>query len=419
MDRSDTSRDRARQPSPSTGIGLLYIISLNHFVNDGSANLVSSLLPAMILAFGFTKFEVGVLVAVGYLVNMIFQPIIGRYSERSDAGKLLELGISIIATSMVMFAFSDTFVDMLISIFVLKFGSSFYHPVGVSLVSHSYTGKKLDSSMGFQSAFGNLGIVLAFALSAPAYLYLGWRGPFLIYFALEVATVAITLLAIRRYRRSHVNRSAENQVQEVKTPVTGKEGFLSRLGLPWFFILVAFVSGGTFAVFTNFGNILLFESGFSLSNSNFIMAVWVISGFVGALASGYLTNLLTRERLMPLSFLVSSIVTFPFAFLPGNLFVAVAALVINGFALAITFTTVYSELSYYLVGRNSTRKGSSYGLLFTAQTAGSSVMGLLGGYIAQLLELRTDFLIAAVLLLASTVVVGIWMKSSRKKKLIS
>jgi MFS transporter, FSR family, fosmidomycin resistance protein len=414
MDSSDTSRDQAKQQSPSAGNGLLYIISLNHFINDGSANLVSSLLPAMILAFGFTKFEVGILVAVGYLVNMIFQPIIGRYSERSDAGKLLELGISILAVSMVMFAVSSTFTEMLISIIVLRFGSSFYHPVGVSLVSHSYTGEKMDSSMGFQSAFGNLGIVFAFALSAPAYLVLGWRGPFLIYFALEVATVAITLLAMTRKRRSYENGPIENQVLDVETPITRRRGFANRLGLPSFFILTAFVSGGTFAVFTNFGNILLFQSRFSLSDSNYIMAVWVVSGFAGALVSGHLTNLLTRERLMPLSFLVSAIVTFPFAIFPGNLLVALASLVINGFALAITFTTVYSELSHYLFRINSIRKGSSYGLLFTAQTVGSSVMGLLGGYIAQVLELRTDFLIAGVLLLGSTAISVIWMEQSRK-----
>ena len=196
---------------------ILYIVSLNHFINDGSTYLISSLFPALILAFGFSEYKIGILVAVGYLVNLVFQPITGRYSEGFEARKLLALGISFIAISMFLFMVANGFLAMLVAILVLRFGSSFYHPVGVSAISRTYSGAKLDSSMGFQSAFGNLGIVLTYVLAAPVYLAIGLKGPFAIYAALEVATVIITLLGMRMSKgKSSVRQSEEVQTSKKK-----------------------------------------------------------------------------------------------------------------------------------------------------------------------------------------------------------
>ena len=154
-----------------------------------------------------------------------------------------------------------------------------------------------------------------------------------------------------------------------------------------------FVSGGAFAVLSNFGNVLLFQNGFGLNDSNDIMAGWVVSGFVGALATGYLTRAMTRKKLMPASYVVSSITVILFGIFPGSAPIAIAALISNGFTLAITYPAVYSELAAYL-GEKSKKKGSSYGILFSAQIAGASIMGFLSGYIAGAFGLQLPFLIA-------------------------
>lgn len=103
---------------------VLYIVSLNHFTNDGSTGLIATLFPVVISVFGITKFEVGILVSVGYLVNMVFQPVTGRYSETFKSRNMLALGIAMIAVSMAMFTFSGTFPLMLASIVLLRIGSS-------------------------------------------------------------------------------------------------------------------------------------------------------------------------------------------------------------------------------------------------------------------------------------------------------
>jgi MFS transporter, FSR family, fosmidomycin resistance protein len=405
---------------------ILYVVSLNHFINDSSTYLISSLFPAAELVFGFSTFEIGILVAVGYLVNMIFQPLTGRFSERFEARKLLALGISLIAISMLLFTISSILALMLVSILILRFGSSFFHPVGVSAISKSYPVNRLDSAMGFLSAFGNLGIVLAFVFSVPIYQSLGWSAPFLIYASLGVATVIITLSLMSRRKdnlttittivpdidkdsRESFSDQPTSLTQENNTKATGSPRRKHRFGLPIFFILTMFAAGGTYAIFGNFGNLLLVHNGLGLSFSNYLMAIWVISAFVGAIVTGRLTERLSRSKLLIIAFCLAAVASFVFAFSLENVFLVIFSLVINGFTLSITYPSIYSELSAYL-GESSKKKGASFGILFSSQIAGSSVLGFVGGYIAGVFGLQLLFEITGLLLFGSVGLVLMWFK---------
>src|SRR3989442_3861109 len=176
---------------------ILYLVSLNHATNDGSVYLLSSLFPIVLALFNFSVFQVGVIVAVVYLVNILFQPVIGHYSEGRDLGRLLAIGISIVTVSVISFVFATGFLSLLASVILLRLGSSFFHPVGISTISKSYGGPRLQKSMGFQSAFGNLGVLLVFLTSAPLYLAVGWRGTFVVFSAWALVIVVLTLTCVR------------------------------------------------------------------------------------------------------------------------------------------------------------------------------------------------------------------------------
>lgn len=397
--------DQERRPSNL----VLYLVCLNHFVNDSSVFLFSALIPAIIISFGFSKFEVGVLVAIGYLVNMVFQPLTGRYSERFEARKLMSLGIGLMGVAMLMFTKSTTLFPMIISILVLRFGSSFFHPVGVSAISRSYSGAYLDRAMGIQSAFGNLGILLVFLISTPLFVAFGWQAPFLVYAALDLVTVGTTIALFSQTSSkaaestSHIALSAsENQIEKKFT-----------FGLPLFFIMASFISGGAFAVFINFGSsLLVFDDKFSLISSGLLMSAWVVSSAMGALFTGYLTRRLSRRVIIPLSFLLSSVSSLVFALLSVNAPLIVATLLANGFFLSVTYPAIYSELSAYL-GPASKKKGASFGILFSSQIFGASVLGLGTGYLGQSFPLTYSFIIVFVLLAFASGFGYSWTRSKR------
>jgi FSR family fosmidomycin resistance protein-like MFS transporter len=384
--------DQERRPSNL----VLYLVCLNHFVNDSSVFVISALIPAVIISFGFSKFEVGVLVAIGYLVNMVFQPMTGRYSERFEARNLMSFGIALMGVAMLMFTVSTTFFPMVVSILVLRFGSSFFHPVGVSAISRSYSGTQLDRAMGIQSAFGNLGILLVFLIATPLFVVFGWQAPFLVYAALDLVTVGTTIALFSKTSSKGDDNTpyakeipaSENQIEKKKL----------TFGLPFFFIVASFVSGGSFAVFINFGSsLLVFDDKFSLISSSLLMSAWVVSSAIGAVLTGYLTRRLTRKVIIPLSFLLSSVSSLVFALLSVNAPLIVATLLANGFFLSVTYPAIYSELSSFL-GKASKKKGASFGILFSSQIFGASVLGFGTGSLGQSFPLTYSFIIVFALL---------------------
>jgi len=167
-------------------------------------------------------------------VSVIFQPVVGRYSEGRDPKKVLALGIAIISVAIASFVLATDFLTLLGSALLLRVGSSFFHPVGVSAVSKEYRGARLGHAMGFQSAFGNLGILLVFVSSAPLYLLLGWKATFLAFALIGVVDVAVTFFI---FGTSHWNGRHTGRNQGTDHPARAHQG---RFGIPFFFVATCF-----------------------------------------------------------------------------------------------------------------------------------------------------------------------------------
>ena len=144
-------------------------LSTVHAANDGTVVLVPTLLPIAAQLFHFGYLELGILVAAGYAVNVVVQPLVGRFYNQVEAGTLLACGIGVMAISTIIIAYSNSYASLLAGAVVLRIGSSFYHPVGPSIVSRVYSGTRVDHIMGIQSGFGDLGSFLMFLTASVLY----------------------------------------------------------------------------------------------------------------------------------------------------------------------------------------------------------------------------------------------------------
>lgn len=164
---------------------------------------------------------------------MVYQPFTGKLTQRYSPGFLLPAGILPLAASMFLFPLSGSYVERILSMVILRIGSSFFHPIVVLVVSRNYSGPRLDSALGFESAFGNLWIALAFMSSLPLYMALGWPGPFIIYAMLEAATTIITLLAFLArtdgFRKSEIDKGVgvNETADSAGTPKRGEMSDIS------------------------------------------------------------------------------------------------------------------------------------------------------------------------------------------------
>ncbi len=356
---------------------ILYVVSLNHATNDGSVYLLSSLFPIVLALFNISVFQVGIIVALGYLVNILFQPVVGHYSEGRDPARLLAVGISVITFSVISFIFATGFLSLLASVILLRLGSSFFHPVGISTISKSYSGPRLQKSMGFQSAFGNFGVLLVFLTSAPLYLAVGWRATLIVFAIWILADVVLTLTFLRG---RHSAASDDPQTPSISKPQTKRT-------IPLFFVVAAFISGGTYAVVLNFANIFLgTRAHLDVSQANLIVSAFIAFASLGAIATGGWTRFVPTNVLLAISYLVASCSVAAFTLLSGNAILATITLLVTGFSISATYPLTYTELSRYL-GSLGQQSGRSFGVLSSGQTIGASILGLASGYVSQFLGL--------------------------------
>jgi MFS family permease len=376
---------------------ILYVVSLNHATNDATVALLPTLFPVVLSLFKISLFQLGILVALMYLTNVVCQLITGHYSEKFEPRILLPLGISIMALSMVFLILSSSFEELLFSGILLRLGSSFFHPVGVSTISRTYSGEQLDSSMGFQSAFGNFGIFIVFLITAPIYYAFGWSAPFLLFLILDLLVVAITMLKLGKVQKSK---------KEVTEPQGKRGNFLSLL--PSFFVVSTFITGGASAIVTNYGNVLL-ERAFNVTDADLLIGVWIGCSFFGALYTGRLTRVISRSKLLVSVYSFSCVSMLALALAPGSLLIVGPSLVLNGFSLAMTYPIIYSELSSFL-GDKSDKKGSAFGMIFSTQIIGSSVIGFVSGYISGIFGLSFPFEIVSALLFVAAIYTTFWIR---------
>lgn len=387
---------------------ILYIVSLNHATNDGSVYVLSSLFPIVLALFNLSVFQVGLIVALGYLVNILFQPVVGHYSEGRDPARLLSIGISVIAFSIISFIFATGFLSLLASVILLRLGSSFFHPVGISTISKSYSGPRLRKSIGFQSAFGNIGVLLVFLTSAPLYLAFGWRATFIVFSAWTLADVVLTMTLLSgRHSAAPANPQTRSSKPQVKRTI------------PLFFVVAAFISGGTYAVILNFANIFLgTRTQFGISQANLVVSAFIAFASLGAISTSGWASFIPTNILLAVSYLTASCSVAAFTLLSENAILATITLLATGFSISATYPLTYTELSRYL-GSVGQQSGGSFGILSSGQTIGASILGLASGYVSQFFGLEVSFGMVAILALIGSGSAVFWIRSRGSKDLLT
>jgi MFS transporter, FSR family, fosmidomycin resistance protein len=141
---------------------------VGHFVNDGSVFLLPLIVDLLATLKGATPFEVSFLLFVFYFTSTVTSVLVGRQADRTGApGRLMALGIGCLGLGLLGFnavmlyppgpgLFASAFACDL----AMGFGSSFYHPLGGSVLQMSFEREKTGRALGLNGAVGSLGRAL-------------------------------------------------------------------------------------------------------------------------------------------------------------------------------------------------------------------------------------------------------------------
>jgi len=342
--------------------------SIYHLTNDGAVTMLAGQIVVLQSQFGgFGPAEVGLLGGIALVVTAVFQFLFGIMSDRRDPSRFLPIGIAILGLGSLLVTLSSSFWTLVVLVAVSRIGASFYHPVGISWIGREFQGPGLDRSMGFQSAFGDAGVILGMGSGAVLAVAIGWQSPFVLWGGLNLLAVAVGL-SLARGRSSPPPQS-----------VPSARNYLGVLRDVRLWLLPLALGGAVFNIFSYFGPLLLHEKfGLPSDLSGVAVAFWILAGSVAAFFFGRVSRRFGRYRALVASYAALTIAGLVGA-LVNDLRVVLVTFWTLGSALFLTYPALFS-----FVAESSHRRlqGAAFGLIFAFQLLGGAIGLLVAGVLA-------------------------------------
>ncbi len=258
---------------------ILSTTAIYHAFNDGAVAAIPLLFPIFKDIFGLSYTQVGVITGGGLLITLIAQLMIGRISDHKDFRTLLSTGIFLLCASLLLLTQTQGFLSLLLFIFVLRFASSFYHPIGIGWISRTFKKDRLDWAMGMQSAFGDFGAFIAILTTLYIAELKGWVFPFYIWTIIGVLCLFAGVYLTKNIHEKYVRvRNKNIKKQTVKEAVAEARNILKQMKL----LIPAFILSGTaWGITVSYLPLLLDErTTLPLSVIGVIISVWIGTGTI-------------------------------------------------------------------------------------------------------------------------------------------
>lgn len=346
---------------------VLLVNSLYHLTNDAAVIVMAGQITVLQDQLRFGYLGAGILTAVALVVTVVFQIVFGHFSDRRDPARFLTWAILFLGAATMAISLANGFATLVLLVAIARIGSSAYHPVGIGWVGRSFTGPDLDHAMGFQSSFGDVGVILGLATGAVLGSALGWQAPFLVWGALNLAAAALAVWLLK----GGGGVAAPRPVARVRY------GSILRDVRYW--LLPIAIVGAAFNVIVTFGPTLVkHKFGQTDAIAGVSMALWILAGSAAAFYFGRLSRRFGRYRsllgayaFLALAALVAATMGLP---------LALGALWTLGSALFITYPATFSFVSE---ASHDRVQGAAFGVIFGFQLLGGAAAVYAAGFLAE------------------------------------
>jgi FSR family fosmidomycin resistance protein-like MFS transporter len=360
---------------------VLSTVVLHHLCNDASVVALPAIFPILyregLLIRRYS--DIGTTILIGLGVAVLFQLIIGHNVKRRHYRCCLALDALTVGISLLLMTLSHNYFMLVIFFVGVRIGTSVYHPVGISWISGTFTGRNLDRAMGIQSAFGDIGVLAAFISTGFLAQYFGWRIPLLLWGIINLAAVGVGLSISRG-----TSEPARAQTDE------GRVSWLETIGRLRAFMPVIILGGMAWGVTLGYAPSLFnHKFGISMSGTGIILSCWMAAGTVSSFLYGKISDLLGRHLTITIAYIIIVITTLTLG-LSGSTYLTITAFILYGVALFVTYPAILSFVGSTIDGRNRT---AAFSLVATIQILGNSAFAFISGFLSDAYGINTPFLL--------------------------
>lgn len=365
-----------------TMYSMLVICGISHFLNDMIQSIIPSIYPIIKDKFDFSFAQIGIITLVFQMTSSILQPFTGLYADRHPRPYALSIGMCFTLTGLLMLAFADNYLLILLAVSIVGFGSSVFHPTASRVAQLASGGRKSLAQAIFQVG-GNGGSALGPLLAAIIMVRLGaWYKERLVY-SVKHPQKATGL-------NTHISKRAKY----------GALGILILLVFSKYFYTSCITSYFTFFLIDKFG--------ITVQASQICLFVFLAAFAIGTLAGGMFGDRFGRKYVIWFSILGAA--PFAIAMPYANFTLTIVCTFLSGLIIASAFSSIVVYATDLMPDKVGLIAGIFFGLMFGLGGLGSAFFG----WLADLTSIEFIFQVSAFLPLLG--VIAGFLPDTQKKE---
>lgn len=357
--------------SEGTVYAVLITMGVSHLLNDTIQSVIPAMYPIIKDNYGFTFAQIGLITLFFQLASSIVQPIVGIYADKRPHPYSLTFGMWLTLFGLILLAYANNFLLIVLSVTILGLGSSVFHPEASRVAQMASGGKKSLAQSIFQVG-GNAGSAIGPLLAAWLILPYGqhavsWVGVIAVIAAVILFEVGRWYSAKLTYMKQHPKSM---QCAAIDYSRRKKYGAMTIL------VVLMFSKYIYTSCMTNYFTFFLMEKfDLSVQNAQYCLFAYLAAMAIGTLAGGVFGDKFGRKYVILGSIFGAApfALILPYVSLGWTIFIAIMAglIISSAFSSILVYTT---DLYPKKVGMIS---GLFFGLMYGLAGVGSAFFGWL------------------------------------------
>lgn len=352
---------------------VLLALSASHCLNDLLQSVVTAVYPMLKSDLGINFTQIGLITLVYQMAASVFQPVVGYAFDKRPFIYSMPAGMLSTTVGIILFALSDTFGGILVSVFLIGIGSATLHPEAsriTSLAGHERRGFAQSVFQVGGNFGGSIGPLLVALIVAPHNRH------YVLWFLVFSALCFLAMRPICRWYGGYLQqlRSAERREEShARLPLSKRKTTFAICVI----MILIFSKYVYMASISNFYTFYLIDKfGVSISQSQIFLFIFVVSTAVGTLVGGPVGDRYGRKLVI----WVSILGTAPFSMLLPHTGLALTAVL--SFCAGFTLSSAFPAILLYAQELLPTKLGMISGLFFGfAFGIGGIASAVLGRYV--------------------------------------
>ncbi|WP_437191872.1 MFS transporter [Planctomicrobium sp. SH527] len=355
-----------------TSFGVLYGLSLSHFLNDTVQAVIPALYPLLKQSHGLTFTQIGLITLTFQMTASLLQPVVGFVTDRRPQPYSLALGMGSTLIGLLMLSQAHSLLMLLISTGLVGLGSSVFHPEAARLAILASGGRHGFAQSVFQVG-GNLGT--SFGPLLAAWIVMPRGQPAVAWFAVIalLAMIVMARLGIWYQQQLTIERTSTSKraVKRAKHSLSNWQVVCAML------VLIVLMTSKYFYLvsLTNYYTFYLIEKfHVSVQTSQLCLFAFLFAVAAGTIIGGPIGD--RRGRKMVICVSIFGTAPFSLALPYMNFSMTIVMSVLAGMILASAFSAVLVFAQELMPGRVGLVAGLFFGFVFGVSGVASAIIGI-------------------------------------------